>query len=152
MYDNNRFRWSRILFFGILLVAIAFLQSNNFLIFGVKPNLILVALIVFSFLVTDFASYAVLILLTLVMMRSRPGWDLSLVSLGLVGIGSWFVKQIMPGRDSLNLAIAIIFSTIIFYGLIDPNFLYSEWLTSVIEAGYNLVAGFILYYTLKRNV
>lgn len=142
----------RFLIFALLVVALAFIQSNPLFIFGVKPNLVLAGLLALAFLAPSFLYYVFLVLIAVVVLRWRPViWEPAVLATAALGLGCWWIRRWLTARDSLNLLGMSLAATVIFYIIVDPSFAYRAWISVLAEAIYNSAAALILFYIFRKD-
>lgn len=134
----------------ILVAASGSLQTNGLLaINGIRPNLVLVTLLVSAFLVDSLALYALLTLLASITVSVAPGFSLESLAIALIGFLVFFLRKRMVWSGLWGSAIVILFGTIATYAIVSPWFLYQNPAVVLFETVYNMVLGFILYELLQ---
>ena len=132
------------LFFLILLVAVLTLvQSFNFSILGVKPNLSLIAVIAASFFIIDIWEGFLLTAISAFLLKFSPVLTRELI----VFIGIAFVvvilRNYLPWRRFLNNLILVALATFAFYVFTAGDFLYSVLFWK--ELFFNLLFGGLIF-------
>lgn len=128
----------------ILLVAVlTLIQSFGFSVFGVKPNLSLVAVIVVSFFIADawegFLSAAIAAFL----LKFSPAITRELIVFIAIAVVAILVKNYLPWRRFLNSLILISLATLVFYAFTASQFLYSAMFWK--ELLFNLLFGSLIF-------
>ena len=149
MLATNRIDLGRFFIFVLLVVVFAFLQGEDIIFFKVKPNLVLAALVAFSFLIPDFISYLLLVLIGITVLKFQPGFSLDTLFLGIITTLHWFLMKFMSGRESVNLLIAVTMVTLVFYLVLQPSFIYQQPIILITEIFYNIAVAFFLRYFFK---
>jgi hypothetical protein len=134
-------------FFLLALLSIfiaATLQSGEFLVIaGVKPNLVLALLVVFSFFMPHLFPYAILALFSAFMLSFAPGISWEGGALILVALIFFYVRDRFLSPGLVASILFSVFGTVLFYLLISPTVLYDEVGVVAKEVLYNglLAAG-----------
>lgn len=149
----------RSLFFTALFVLLiaATLQSSELItVFGIKPNLVLVLLAVFSFFVPQFFAYALLVIFSSMMLHFAPGVSWESAALALVALLFFYVRDRFLSAGLLVSIMFAVFGTVLFYLLISPSLLYHEGAVIAKELICNALLGAILFsltsaFYVKKN-
>ncbi len=136
------------LFFLILLVGLLTLfQVLDFSIFGVKPNLAMVAAIIVSFFIVNSQWLVVRgflpVVLAALILKFSPGFESEILVFTLIGAGALIVKKYLPYQNFLNSALLIIVATVVFYLVLAHNMILSVIFAK--ELFLNLVAGVLIF-------
>ena len=131
----------------ILLVTMAaFLQQTNFLlIYNVKPNLVLVIIIVMAFFIEFLWYYLLLMLIGLSLIRTSPGFEKEIIVLGFLLLVIFPTKKILPWKPQISIALLTIIATILFYLFSSENIIIKSPALAVTEIFYNVIFGLIIY-------
>lgn len=127
-----------------VLVA-AFIQELRWLaVFGVNPNLVLIALAISAFIVDRLPVYVAASLVGAVALKGAP--IIEIASLALLGVATIFrlLRRLLPWSTEISIGFSIIFGTVIFYALVDYNFLIAGTSLFIKEAVYNLIIGSLI--------
>lgn len=130
-----------ILFLSVGLLS--FLQSFGFSIFGVKPNLALVAVIAASFFVANFWQGLLLIALAGLILKFAPGFEKEIMIFSLIGAGAVIIKNRLPWHQFLSNLTLIALGILIFYVILAPNLILSPIFLK--ELFLNLILGILIF-------
>ena len=132
---------------AILIFVLAGLFQNTgfFSIFGIKPNLLLAALVALSFFVKDILVYSSFILAAVILLFFQSGIMAEQLVLALIGLAAFPVGRRLPGSPLFNNLLMVGAGTILFYLFVAPSFLISAWPAVIGELVYNLLWGFIFF-------
>lgn len=128
------------------LVVGATLQSGEYLtIAGVKPNLMLVLLAVFSLYATHFFPFGILAVSGVFMIDFSPGvsWDMG--ALLLVALLFFYARNRFLAPGLLATILFSVLGTVLFYLLISPSLLYDGVAILAKELVYNGLLGVLLF-------
>ena len=135
-----------IVFGGILLFVAALFQNTALLtIAGVKPNVVLVALVLLAFSASHFFVYIVFVIGGIIFLRFSPGSDPALLAIAGIACAVFFVKEWFPWKEMVNCLAVIILGTLAFYLLTGFSFLWHDPFTIAMEIAYNTVIGAAFY-------
>ncbi|MEE8131541.1 MAG: hypothetical protein V3T98_00620 [Candidatus Paceibacterota bacterium] len=136
------------LFIFILLVSLlVFLQVLDFSIFGVKPNLAMVAIIVAAFFVADIWEGFLLVAIAALILKFSPGFSGEILIFSLITAVAIIVKKYLPWRSIINILFLIITATLLFYVFSAPGLIVSTiFLKEII---YNIIVGFFIFAALN---
>lgn len=136
---------------GLLLTLVAgAVQVNSPIDFwGIKPNLILIVLIVFGFFTENFIFFLILTLLGSIGIKFMPGLGLDAVAIAVVALCAFIVKSRAVSGGLLGVTILLALGTFGTYLIVSPGFFYNHFLVVLIEAVYNVVLGAILFELLQ---
>ncbi len=151
MFKNEPIGFSKVAILAVLVFAFAILQTSGFVVFGIKPNLVLAALVAFAFIAADLVSFTILILAAVIGLRWLTGWDSAILVLSVVSFAVWLFVHLFPGKEILNLAIAVAAATVIFYLILDPFFILQETAGLAAELVYNLIVSWALLCLFYKN-
>lgn len=135
-----------VFFVGLL----SFLQFMNFFVFNVKPNWILIAIIVSVFFISDIWEGIFLFLLSALIFKFGPGFRPEALVLPLFGLGAIFFKKYLPWRHFLTVPLLLAVLTALFYAFLAPNLILS--LIFLKELVYNLIIGEALFLSIAQFV
>ena len=129
----------------LTLLAGAAQSGHLFAVAGIRPNLVLIFLVVAAFFVENLFLYCLFILAATTAIRFGPGISTEALALALVALLAFAVKQraIWPGL--WGSCILIFFGTFGLYLIVAPQFIYQHLSIVLMEIGYNLVLGTILF-------
>ncbi len=134
-----------------LIAAISLLQSLNLISFaGIKPNLILVFLIISIFSVKDFWQYIVLVIISLFFLNYFSIFSKELIIFGAIMILAYYSKILFSEHAFFSILLLILFLTPVFYLLIDPLFIFNNFNVFIKELIFNFIAGLIFSFLIKN--
>ncbi|MDD5431097.1 MAG: hypothetical protein PHP03_02645 [Candidatus Pacebacteria bacterium] len=140
----------KFLFDCVLVVGLAVLQSAPVAsVYGIKPNLVMIFLLVESIFMGNFPKYAALSVLGTVFLRFTSGLERESVVLFFLLIAAFIFKKYFIKKTLLSAVCLAGFSTLIFYLIADINFIIESPLLFVQETVYNVFIGIIFYYIIK---
>ncbi len=135
---------------SIVIVA-GLIQNTGFLVFyGIKPNLLLVALIALSFFLTDLFIYAGFIMLAIILLTISGGCCLDSTVFAAIVFAAPFIGRRLHWQPLLNNLLLVGAGTFLFYLSASPVFLITNWMLVIGELIYNLVMGWILFEVFER--
>lgn len=133
----------------ILLIAVlTLIQSSGFSIFGVKPNLSLVAVIAVSFFIADAWEGFLLAAIAAFLLKFSPAVARELIVFMVISVGAVLAKNYLPWRRFLNSLILISLATFVFFAFTASQFLYSAifWKELLLNLVFgSLVFAFLLF-------
>lgn len=135
--------------FVIILAGLA-QNTNLFVVYGIKPNLILSALIALSFFLSDFFIYAGLIVLAIILLTVSGKCCFDSLVFTVIVFAAPFIGRRLHWQPIFNNLLLIGAGTVLFYLFSTPSFLITNWLFVAGELVYNLVAGWIFFEIFKR--
>lgn len=147
-YDDKNFNW---IFFGhlLLLGIVLLLQTWNILGIFVKPDFILVFLVV-SALFLDFPKIFLMILVSLFFLKWRPDFSPDILVFAFLPIITLLIRRIIPGRIEIVGFLAIIIGTAVFYSLTSfKAFWMNPSLLGVIFL-LNAIFGALIFFTIFK--
>jgi len=144
MFLNKRV-WFIALSILVVLLAATLQNEHVFGISGIRPNLVLVVLIVLCFFTNDLGLFCLLILLACIGIRFAPGISREALALTLVSLAAFFVKERAVWPGVFATAILLLLGTFCMYAFIQPQFIYQDFGSVVFESVYNIVLGFVLF-------
>lgn len=142
------FKKNLILF--LIIICFSFLQTVDFSIFGVKPNLALVAVIAAAFFISDVWEGIFLTAIAVLILKFSPGFNVEILIFSLIAVASVIVKKYLPWHQIINLLFLIIVSTLLFYVFSAPALIISTLFAK--ELFYNIITGFIIFAALNKFV
>lgn len=141
----------RTVLFAILIVAAALLQIAGVHIIGITPNFFLAVIFIAALATKDFVSFGIIMLVGLIAMRFQPG--ISWQSLLLAGFGFliYWVKTYLSWLEIFTVIFGLALLTVLFYLIIDTQFLFQNYPVVFIEALYNIGIGSALFVFLPAS-
>ena len=137
----------RLFFLIFLTVFFSFVQTMGFSMFGVKPNLALVAVIVASFFVKNIWEALLLVILSATMLKFKPVFGQEIIIFSLIGAAAIFLKRRLIWQPLINCLVLIATATVLFYIFLSPSLILSTiFLKEII---YNLILGVLIFYPLS---
>lgn len=134
-----------------IFVLAGMLQNTGFFVaFGIKPNLLLVAMVAISFFIKDIWTYLSFVLAAVVLVIVGGGIALEQIVLAGLGLAAFPVGRYLHWQPFFNNFLMIGAGTVLFYLLTAPAFLISDWQAVVGEIVYNLVWGWIFFELFSR--
>lgn len=137
----------RFVFFSVLaIVFFATLQLHAPVsVFGAKINFTLSLMVAMAFFVQNFFHYAVFLLIAGFWLRFWPGFNREVFSLSVVlSLAFWIrTRLIFPG--GFTAALLGFFSTLAFYVLVDPVFVYDRASLALLEGVLNSAMSFVFF-------
>jgi len=138
--------WHRWGVASLLVLFTGLLQYTDlFSWFGVKPNYTLATLIVLAFFLEEWFIYLGLVLFAAILLNFRVVFDAAIGVFMLVCIFMFAFRRFFPAIRFVNSLVAVLFGTILFYGIIDYQFLLENPFTIFIELVYNIGVGIVTY-------
>jgi len=148
---QDAFELKRMLIAVIFVLIAGVFQNTSLLqVAGIKPNISLAILITLAFFLDTLLPYLVLVLLTGILLRFEPGFELANLIFTAVVLLFFFLERRLPGQPFLNNLILIAAGTLLFYSLLDWRFLYAEPLTVLGEMLYNIILGALAFFMIGR--
>lgn len=136
----------------LILIFSGVLQNSGLLnVFGIKPNLLLTALIVLSFFSRTFLRYFVLLIIGVFFSRFMAGPEIEPVALGILSLATFGLRGHLPWLPVVNILALTAVGTVLFYLLTGPSFVYNNLAIAVGEIIYNVVLSALLFLCLKKN-
>ncbi len=138
---------------ALLLVVLAGLIQNTglFLVFGVKPDLLLAVLVAASFFLESFWAHLLLLALSVLLLRFESGFRPELLVFAFLAASVFLVSRRLPWRRSVSNFILIVAGVVIFYALADTAYLFNNIISVAAEIIYTGVFG-VLFYDLFRQL
>lgn len=127
-----------------IVIFLSFVQAIDFSIFGVKPNLALVAIIVVSFFIVNIWEGFLLIAIAALILKFSPGFSVEILIFSLIAAAAIIIKKYLPWRSMINLVFLIIFATLLFYIFSAPSLIISTILLK--ELAYNIIVGLLIFF------
>ena len=138
---------------GVLGVCIAaLLQATPWVaLWGVKPNILFVALVIVAVSTESISMFA-----GVVVLGTAIAYNVSFISWGaavsmLVSCGSFFLVRRLPWRTLMNIVSVIAVGTAGFYILIAPTYVFQEMSVVLLEVLYNVLIGVGLYVCFAKG-
>ncbi|MBI2025015.1 MAG: hypothetical protein HYT03_02950 [Candidatus Harrisonbacteria bacterium] len=130
----------------LLVIFIAgLLQSAGLLsVLGVKPNLLLVTILVAAFF-ADFVFYIFLILISVFALRFRLILEPESLFFAVIAIAAYFLGRRLPSQPILNSVFIIGIGSVLFNLLASPSFFFNNLALVAIELVYDLVLGILIF-------
>ncbi len=136
---------------GILIVSSALLtHAKVFTVFGVNPNLLAASLAVWVFFMDGFFMYFLLAGFGAIILKSYPAFDWPSVAFLILPALFILFKIISPLRPLPTIAFSAILGTMVFYAIIDYNFLITHFLIVLSESALNGAWAGAIFGLLKR--
>lgn len=132
-------------FFSLVLSVgiLSLIQSYGFSIFGVVPNLALMAVVAVSFFAANFFEGIFLVLLSALILKFGSGVESGILTFTLIGLAVAIVAKFIPWRYFAGNLIAAIAAILIFYAFLNPGLILS--LVFVKELFLDIVASSLLF-------
>ena len=142
MKDNTKF------FLDLILISIiSLVQSLSLVVFnGVKPNLVLAALIVLIFYERSLGSYLILVFVSLAFLNYSALISKEVAVFGLLMLSAFYFKKYLSENLFLYSFFLTAILTSLFYLIIDPKFIFYNFNIFSLELMYNVVASLIFGY------
>ncbi len=134
---------------ALILMAGALQMHGALAVYGIRPDLMLVVLIVSALFTDNFLLYLLLTLIASIGIRFAPGFGPEAFALVVVSLGVFAVKSKIVWPGLLGSAILIGAGTIAVYTLGSMQFLFRHPGIVAAEALYNIVLAAILYEVLQ---
>lgn len=112
-------------FLALFIALLTFSQAFGFSVFGIKPNLALIAVIAASFFLSNIWEGFLLVALAALILKFAPGFQTEIFIFSLIGAVIIIAKNYLPWHHFLAGIILIIFGTIAFYCLLAPHLILS---------------------------
>lgn len=140
----------------ILLFLGAFTQDlGGLTFFGVSTNIILALLFTLSFYLDSFRQYLLLVLLGALSIRFYSFFSYQTVVLLAITLSFFWLRTTRFEPKPAFLIGFVIVGTMIFYILLDPTFFWYEFSRVFLEALYNSIFAFLMFYVValyaKKN-
>lgn len=143
--------WRRMtIMFLVVGLAALFQVSPVFELDGLRPNLVLAALVAFSFFLRESVAYLTAVFLALIVLRFRPEAELTALAMTLVAIAAFFAHNLIPGKPFINNIIIVALGTPLFYLIAESSFLLSGTITVLQEMVYNVFMGAVFFLIAHR--
>ncbi len=136
----------RLFFLTLLIAVLTLIQSFNFSILGVKPNLSLIAVIAASFFIIDVWEGFLLSAIAAFLLKFSPALTKELIVFMGIAFVVIIVRNYFPWRRFLNNFILIALATFTFYVFMAGDFLYSVLFWK--ELLFNLLFGGLIFVLL----
>ena len=130
---------SAILVVGLL----ALIQSLGFSFLGIKPNLVISAVIAGSFFVKDLFEGLLLVALSVLILKFSPDSGNEIILLSLIGAVSVLIERHLPWRHFVDNLVLIAAGTIVFYLVLAPDLILG--MIFLKELILNLVFGSLIF-------
>ncbi|MBN2197974.1 hypothetical protein JW698_02180 [Candidatus Wolfebacteria bacterium] len=136
-------------FFSLIFLVgvLSVIQAFGFSVFGVQPNLALVAVISSCFFISFFWQGVLLTFLAGLILKFSPGFEIEILIFSLICIIAILVKKYLPWRFFFNNLILIVLGTLVFYFLLGisliPTFIFLK------ELILNVISGFLIFAILN---
>ncbi len=138
-----------LIFCAVLLAAASIQIYWPIFLDGARINLVLALLIAFSFFTEDTALYALAVFFGGWFLRFESGISAEILIITILTFLVFWLRHRLVWPGIITAILAIVFSTVVFYLLIAPNFLYDNWGTTFYEILGNIMTGVIAYEILK---
>ena len=132
-------------FFSLILSVgiLSLIQSYGFSVFGVVPNLALVAVIAASFFVANFFEGIFLVLLSTLILKFSSGFESGILIFALIGVAVVLAAKFVSWRYFIGNLAAVVFAVLIFYAFLNPGLILS--LVFVKELFLDIVVSSLLF-------
>lgn|GEM_PF-5934459 len=131
----------------IILIAVAAWAQNRSgaMILGVRPNLVLVILIIAAALIDNLSFFIVLLMAGAAVLQNAFIFSWPTVVFLLIGFIAFFLTHRLPWQTAINIFFSIGVLVIVFYALIDLPFVVENILIVFQELFFDLLIGAVLY-------
>ena len=148
----NKHFWFVVFSVIAILLAATLQSSHMFGIVGIRPDLVLVVLVVLSFFTESLVVFSLLVLLGSIGIHFEPGISAEPVALAVLSLTGFFIKNraVWPGLAATG--ILLFLGTFALYALIEPSFIYNHFTVVLFEAVYNIVLGLVLFEAISLYV
>ncbi|MFH1346908.1 MAG: hypothetical protein ABIH10_01515 [Spirochaetota bacterium] len=115
-------------FFSLVLSVgiLSFIQSCGFSVFGVVPNLALVAVVVSSFFVANFFEGFFLVLFASLILKFGLGLETGILTFAFIGAAVVVTAKFIPWRYFVGNLVAVIVAVLLFYAVLNPGLILSS--------------------------
>ena len=138
----------RLFFLIFLTILFSFVQTTGFSIFGVKPNLALMAVVAVSFFISDIWEGFLLVLMSALILKFGPEvGNKEIIIFSLIGAAAVFSKRYLIWQQLINCLILLVVATLLFYVFLSPSFIFSRIFLQ--EISYNIISGIIIFASLR---
>lgn len=127
----------------VIIVSLFQLTSYSF-IGGIKPNLSLIFILIFSLINKEWVLRLNLIFIAALLLRFSVSFEAQNILFIASSIAGIIIIDYLPWKSALNIISAIIAATVL------SNILDFNSYRFFAEAGYNIVFGFIVFLIIKR--
>ncbi len=135
----------RLIFFILAVCLFSFIQAFGFSIFGVKPDLALVAVISASFFVVDVWQGLVLAALASLVLKFSPGFEKEILFFFASAAVSVVLSGRLPARHFIGNVFLIAAATFVMYLLSAADLIFSYVFLK--ELSLNVVFGILMFET-----
>ncbi len=115
----------RIFLLLFLVVIFSFIQTLDFSIFGIKPNLALAAIIVSVFFILNIWEGFLLSAMAALILKFSPGFSKEILIFFLIAVAAIIIKKYLPWQSTINMFFLIIATTLLFYAFSYPSLIIS---------------------------
>lgn len=147
----------RIIWLFILVAAAAIFQQVPWLqVAGVRPNWILLVLLLAVFMVKSWWEYLGLVAVAAALLQTQllipeiNSWG-AVAALAATVVAAYLLRQILPWQSFLNYLLLVVLASAGFYLLADRAFLLSRSPLFFQELLYNLIVAVLLYALVGRS-
>lgn len=131
---------------AIIAMGAGLIQNTELLnFFNIKPNLALAVLTAFSFFVSDWLGYLILVLLAGIFLRFQSGFELVNLTFIFVVLALFAIGKKLPGQGVVNNIFLIFLGTVSLYLIADFNFLSGYPIVVLKELIYNIILGTAIF-------
>lgn len=139
---------NRIIVFLLVAVA-AWLQNTEMLtLYGVKPNLALVLLIILAGITSSLVFFSSLVIVSVLVLQNVFFVSWPTIVFILLTFLIFFLLKRLPWRTTINIFTTIVLFSVIFLILVEPLFVINNVRVIIQELIYNVILGIILYSAL----
>ncbi len=109
----------------ILVGVLSIIQAYGLSVFGVIPNLALVAVVVSAFFAVNFFEGFFLILFSVLILKFSSGFGIELLVFTLIGAVAVVVAKLIPWHYLVGSLTAVIIAVLFFYAFLNPALILS---------------------------
>lgn len=133
----------------IFVLAGLFQNTEFFTVFGIKPNLLLIALVAISFFIKGIQAYLNFVLASIMLSSVSGGISTEQIVLAGLALAAFPAGRYLHWQPVFNNFLIIGVATALFYLFTAPAFMLSGWQVVVGEIVYNLFVGYLLFKTFE---
>lgn len=131
---------------AIVVLAASLMQAGTLRVYGLAPNVVLVALVVFSLFSENAVFYLLLTLIASLFVRATPViFDGLAVATFLVGVLAFLIERWLVWPGPVGVAILTAGGTALTYAIIEPSFIWTHGWLLLAETLYNVALGLALF-------
>lgn len=129
----------------ILFLGVFAQQLGGLDFFGVRTNIVLAALLAFSFCLEDRLQYLLLVFLAALSIRFHSLFSYETLVLVVIALVFFWLRTTRFEPKPALLFIFVIIATFVFYILLDPTFIWYGFIRVFLESLYNSILAFIIF-------